>query len=362
MISRLRYAIWLAWRKIILRPTLSVLIFLIMIFLITSVIIMFNEHIAYGDAVLKVFPSFLGEVGEIGDTNLAVQISVVIGLIASISFIVVITASITSMLVDFLRKGGAMATRANFSNHTIICGWNFQGEQIVRDLLKADTKKHQGVVILAINEERPLKEERVEFIRGDPSVDENLIKAGIKKAANVIVLTDFFQSPSDADAKTIMIALAVESINRDVHSCVQIMNSANCSLLKHAHVDEVICLDQLGGSLAVFSALNHGLSTIISELLTFDKGSEIYRYNYPLSDEMVGREYISVAQSLAERHMVLLAVETDYTDDLKQMERLDVLHKVPEEDRVVIINPRSDYKIRKSDTLFLIAESEPSEL
>jgi voltage-gated potassium channel len=152
---------------------------------------MTTEQIGYGDAVLKVFPSFLGEIGEIGDPNLAVRISIIFGLLASISFIVVITGKITSVLVDFLSRGGSMVNKVNFSNHTIICGWNFQGKQIVKDLLEADTKNHNGIVVLADCEKIPINESRIVFVKGNPSNDEDLRRVGITKACNVIVLTDF---------------------------------------------------------------------------------------------------------------------------------------------------------------------------
>jgi voltage-gated potassium channel len=159
-----------------------------------------------------------------------------------------------------------------------------------------------------------------------------------------------------------MIALAVESLNRDVHSCVQIMNSDNCSHLEHAHVDEIICLDQMGGSLAVFSALNHGVSKIVSELLTFNEGSEIYRYSRHLSNDIVGKNYSVVAQALAKRHMSLLAVETDSSEAIMKLRNVDVLHKLPEKDRVIIVNPQSDYIIHQGDALFVVSESEPARL
>jgi voltage-gated potassium channel len=361
MISRCRYALWLTWRRIILRPALSILLLLVIIFIIASVIIMLNEHIGYGEAILKVFPSFLGEVGEVGDRNIAAEISIIIGLLLSISFIVIITARITSGLIEFMRRGGSMAKKVNLSGHTIICGWNFQGKHIVKNLLAANTKRRREVVILAECQERPLKEERVHFVMGDPSKDEDLKRAGIAKASNVIVLTDFTKDASAADAQAILIALAVESLNRDVHSCVQIMNSANCSHLRNAHVDEIVCLDQVGGSLAVCSALNHGVSTIVSDLLTFNSGSEIYRCDN-LSDEMVGEEYSVVAQALATRHMSLLAVETDSTEELMKLKKVDVLHEVPEKKRVIIVNPQSVYTIHQGDALFVVSESEPARL
>lgn len=255
-----------------------------------------------------------------------------------------------------------MTKKVNLSGHTIICGWNFQGERIVRELLSADARQQRGVVILTDSEERPLKDERVEFIEGDPSQDEDLIRAGVMKADSVIVLTDLTKGANEADAEALMVVLAVESLNRGVHTCVQIVNSANRMHLERAHADEIICLDQVGGSLAVASALNHGVSQIVAELLTFDIGSELYRYDDHISEELVGKEFAEAVQVLAQQRIILLAVETDYSEKLLQQLSVDVVYKLPEEERVMVVNPQSRYEIRQGDALFVIAESQPPKL
>ena len=86
-----------------------------------------------------------------------------------------------------------------------------------------------------------MADERVEFIKGDPSQDESLIRAGIERADNVIVLSDCTKGANDADAEALMVVLAVESLNRKVHTCVQFMNSSSRVHLEHAHADEIIC-------------------------------------------------------------------------------------------------------------------------
>jgi len=176
------------------------------------------------------------------------------------------------------------------------------------------------------------------------------------------VLTDLTKGANEADAEALMVVLAVESLNRDVHTCVQIVNSANRVHLERAHADEIICLDQVGGSLAVASALNHGVSRIVSELLTFDVGSEFYRYDGHISDKLVGKGFTEAVQVLAQQHVILLAVETDYSEELLQQLSADVVYSLPEEDRVMMVNPQSRYEIRQGDALFVIAESEPRKL
>jgi voltage-gated potassium channel len=352
----------LTWRRIVYRPVLSVLLLLVISYFAATVVIMVYDEVGFGKAVMEIFPAFLGEVGILESPFIAVQLSVVTGLIVSVTFLAIITAKITSLLVEFIRRGGSIVKKVNFSGHTIICGWNFQGERIVKELLAASEKRYQEIVILADSDQRPVKDERVAFINGDPSRDENLVRAGVKRADSAIVLTDLTKGANEADAEALMIVLAVESLNRKVHTCVQLMNSANRGHLERAHADEIICLDQIGGSLVVASALNHGVSRVVAELLTFNTGSEFYRYDGPISDSLVGKEFTEAGQVLAQQRMILLAVETDYSEELLQQLSADVVYKLPEEDRLMVVNPQSRYEIRQGDALFVIAESEPTQL
>jgi len=362
MIARCRYRIWLAWRRIVHRPVLSILLMLVSLYLGAALVVVAYEKVGFGGALMEIFPAFFGELGVVESPFVAVQISIIVGILASVTFIAILTAKITSVLVEFIRRGGSMAKKVNFSGHTIICGWNFQGERIVNELLSANAKHQRGVVVLTNREERPIKDERIEFVRGDPSQDTDLIRAGLMRADSVIVLTDLTKGTNEADAEALMVVLAVESVNRKVHTCVQLMNSANRMHLERAHADEIICLDQVGGSLAVASALNHGVSHIVSELLTFNIGSEFYRYDNHISDRLVGKEFAEAVQVLAQQHIILLAVETDHSKELLQQLSADVVYKLPEEDRVIVVNPQSRYEIRQGDALFVIAESKPTKL
>lgn len=362
MVRKCRYLTWLTWKRIANRPVLSILLLLAFIYLSACFTVMAYEEIGFGDATALILPAFFGELGVMASPVLAVRISLVIGLVASITFLAIITAKITSLLMEFLRRGGSMKRKVKFSGHIIICGWNFQGDGVVSHLLAPDQKQRRPIVVLANLEQRPIKDERVEFIMGDPTQDESLVRAGVMKADSVIVLTDLTKGPNEADAEALMVVLAVESLNREVHTCVQLLNSANCMHLERAHADEIICLDQLGGNLVVASALNHGLSHVLSELLTFNVGSEFYRYDGQISDAIVGEEFTEAVRKLAHRRMILLAVETNDGEDLQQQLNADVLYESSGDGRVMVVNPQSQYKIRQGDALFVIAESEPTEL
>ncbi len=362
MIHKCRYLMWLIWKKIIYRPVLSILLLLVFVYFGATFAVMTYEKVGLGSATALILPAFFGELGIVESPFLAVRISIVAGLIASITFLAIITAKITSLLVEFIRRGGSMVKKVNFSGHIVICGWNFQGERIVNQLLSPNQKQYRHIVVLANTEQRPVKDERVEFIKGDPTQEENLVRAGVMRADSVIVLTDLSKSANEADAEALMVVLAVESLNQKVHTCVQLLNSANRMHLERAHADEIICLDQLGGNLVVASALNHGVSRVVAELLTFNIGSEFYRYDGHISDALVGREFAEAVQVLTQRRMILLAVETNYSEELRSQLSADILYKLPEEERVMVVNPQSQYKIRQGDALFVIAESEPTKL
>jgi Trk K+ transport system NAD-binding subunit len=143
---------------------------------------------------------------------------------------------------------------------------------------------------------------------------------------------------------------------------VQIMNSANRVHMQRAHADEIICTDQMGAHLLVSSTVNHGISSVVSELLTFNDGSELYRYDKPLSDRLVGTKFADAVQLLAKQGMILMGFETTGTSELRKKMSKAVLHNVKGGRRMIVVNPQVDYELSQNDALFIIAESEPTEL
>jgi voltage-gated potassium channel len=356
-----RYAS-LLHRFFVYRPITVVLIALAAFYVWATSLIMVKEGIPFGQAAGLIMPAFLGELGEVECTSVITKISVLIALVSSVAFLAVITAGVTTKFVEFCRTGGSIVKNTSASDHIVICGWSYQGARIVKELLASSARPSRDIVILAKLDRRPVKDIRIEFISGDPTQDDDLTRAGVLRANSVIVLSDADRPANEADAEALMIVLAVESLNRAVHSTVQIVNSDNRIHFERAHADEIISLDQMGGNFIVASATNHGVSRVVSELLTFNSGSEFYRYDGLLSDRLVGKEFSGAAQDLSKRRMILLGFETADTRETRRMLPDDVLHSVANGTRLLVVNPQGDYCLRQGDALFLIAESEPAEL
>ena len=342
---------------IIGRPVIFSLGLLVLAYAGTLLLIAHYDDSSFGEAAIKGMPAFLGELGTPEASSVIVQIAILGSLVISITFLTIVTAKITTIFVEFCMKGGRVVHSVQAAKHIIICGWNFQGDGIVKELIASGTKRE--IVVLADYENRPVAEERVDFVRGDPTQDADLIRAGVERADSVIVLTDLRKDANEADARALMIVLAVETLNRAAHTCVQIANSANSIHLRRAHADEIICLDQMGGNLVVSSAMNHGLSKVVSELLTFDDGSEFYRCEGALTKELVGKEFAEAARDLSARRMVLLGVETDNTEDLHKSLPGEMMHTSEDGARTVFVNPQATYRLKEGDALFVVAVDDP---
>ncbi|MGB2984080.1 MAG: NAD-binding protein, partial [Candidatus Bipolaricaulia bacterium] len=347
-------------------PLVSLLVGLVGSFCVLTVLLRLVDPDveSFRDAVFTVLPPFLGQVIENPDIPLHRALVSVVGLVASIGSLAIITALIVNRFVRLCMKGGRIVKEVRFRNHIVICGWNTQGAAVVDELLRADTGKEQRVVILADLDKRPIEEDRVEFLKGSPIKDTDLRRARIEDADSAIVLTDFAQDPNEADAKALLIVLAVESLNRSVHTCVQILNASNRRHFERVNTDEIICLEQLGANLAVASALNHGTSHLVSELLTFNSGSEFYRYAGKLPENLVGVGFAQAVHTLAERRIILLGIETPDSEEVRKALPDDIAHPLALEDekRIIIVNPQGPYRLQQGDALFLVAEDLPRRL
>ena len=135
-------------------------------------------------------------------------------------------------------------------------------------------------MILADRETSPLDEKGITFIRGNPSSGDDLNRAGLEHVSTVIVLADesnVSNAPDDVDARSLLTTLAVETINHDAYSCVEVIKSENRVHFERTHADELVVSAELTGSLLAASARTHGLSAVIADLLTHPEGQELYR-------------------------------------------------------------------------------------
>ena len=285
----------------------------------------------------------------------------VLALIALLQGLIIATYLVT-IAAFFTIRGGRVMNRSH-KNHFVICGWNFQGPRIIRELLNAKSNDDFDVVI-APGEKIPEKLKgfgnKIFIVEGTSTEDKTLIEAGINSARSAIILTDTNLMPDNADAKSLMITLAVETINPDVYTCVQLQNSDNAIHLQRANVDELVLFDVIGANLSVASALNPGITRMVSELVHFDDGSELWKLSPPLPNDVVGTDFKDASRWFLDKDIILIGVESDELKDSYLVTNDDSEEELTQKPghRGVFVNPKK-YEIQNDDALFVISDEAP---
>lgn len=196
-----------------------------------------------------------------------------------------------SMAAFFVKEGKGMG-EAKVNGHILICGWSSKGEEILRELGAEEVENRRTVVILAPLESTPVKAGLATFVHGIPSNAADLIRAGVERADTAIILADDSEpsaSDSDKDARTLLTALAVEALNPGCYTCVEVLRAENRQHFERTGADELVVSAELTGSLLASSAATHGLSRVVSDLLTHPSGDEFYRL--PVPKRLVGKTF-----------------------------------------------------------------------
>lgn len=245
------------------------------------------------------------------------------------------SASFAAILIDRkIRKNRGMCSSAA-ENHIIICEWNHRAKAILKEL-RADPRTQKiSVVLLADIEEKPVDDPDLIFIRGSAD-EETLKKANLEKAGTVIVLGDDSMEPGVRDAKVVLTALTVESMHRNVYSIVELADKSNEQHCLRANADEIIIGSELSSHLIASAASDHGISRIVSELLSSRYGHELY--SMPVPQEMVGTRFLDL--------FINMKTDRDITVFGIQKGRGGTFFP----------NPAADYPVAENDLLMVIAK------
>ena len=240
-----------------------------------------------------------------------------------------ITGAIIAVIIDFLLKEGQGLGASGFRDHIVICGWNPTAREAV-DELRSDTYRRK--IVLIHDAERNPAEKLVYYVRGDPSNGEDLARADIDVAEAALVFPN--SSSDEADMKSILTVMAIETIAPDVRTVVEVNNPRHVEHFKRAHADEIVVTPRLASHLLARAALYPGLSTLITDMVSGGAGSELYRVKIP--DDYHGMPIDEVSQHFRDdHHATLLAIN-----------RLGQTY----------INPAQDFALLSTDEALVVAE------
>jgi voltage-gated potassium channel len=247
-----------------------------------------------------------------------------------VAIVAAITGALVGFLIEYLLKEGMGMGAAGFRDHIVVCGWNSTARELIAEL-EGDEFTTKVVVIHDV-EKNPAGE-GVYFVSGDITRVDDLKRAGIQEAmAAVICPAD---GSNEADMKSILCCMAIESIAPECRTVVEANNPAHVEHFQRAEADEIVVSSRLVSRLMARSSLYPGLAELVTDIVSGGEGSELYRVSLP--DNCVGLSVDELSAKLrADHRATLLSISRD-----------GVAH----------VNPAQDFRLQTGDDLVVIAES-----
>jgi voltage-gated potassium channel len=219
---------------------------------------------------------------------------------------------------------------AGHRDHIVVCGWSSTARDLVAEL--AGDAYQRKVVVLHDSEKSPAGP-GVGFVRGDVTDVLDLDRAGIRQAEAAVVCP---ASPTnEADMRSILTVMAIESIAPQVRTVVEVNNAAHVDHFRRARADEVMVTSQLASRLLARSSLYPGLAEIVTDIVSGGDGSELHRVRLP--EDYVSLTVDELSAHLRRRHRAtLVAISRDGRS---------------------YVNPATDFRLQPGDDAVVVAES-----
>lgn len=226
-----------------------------------------------------------------------------------------LTATITAAIVERKIKEDLGLTTTKARGHTVICGWNPSGHKVLKglDQQRAEKGKREVVLVADLSEEviADLRNEvphmEIHFVKGDHSHESVLKRANIQSADIAIILAEGATGKpySVGDERTIITAYAINQLAPKVRICAELMDANNEQHLRRINVEDVVVTGEYGGYLLSSAVLSPGIIQVFKELLSRDKGNNLY--NVPIPPSFIGKTVGELAQHFKAEQRALLA-------------------------------------------------------
>ncbi len=225
---------------------LVVLIFLTMMAGSTGYYIIFDGDPSFLDCLYMTVISLTtvgyGEVIQVTG-NTKAEIFTIILITFGMGIILYGISSLTALVIEgqlsgILRKKKMAKQIDKLTDHYIVCGGGETGSGVIAELCK----NNEVAVLIEANADRIERCKAIcdlLFIQGDATDDENLIAAGIKRAAGIIITL-----PSDKD--TLYVTMTARMLNQKIRIISRMTNQHLEQKLLKAGANAVVCPNAIG--------------------------------------------------------------------------------------------------------------------
>ena len=215
------------------------------------------------------------------------------------------------------------------NNHYIVCGYGRMGRALCRYL----TQKHLRFVAIEKNVDRipVMNEDGILYIAGDATAEENLMKAGLQNASNLI-------SALGTDADNVFLVLLAKGLNPDLYVVARASQNASKKPLYTAGADVVVSPFDVGARRMAHAVLRPNVIRFL-ELAFADESTDIHI------------EEITVAES-----STLVDVSLQESEIRKKYDL--IILSIVNQDGTMVFNPSADTRMNAGGSVIAVGSSE----
>ena len=280
--------------------------------------------------------------GDIFPTSIGGRAIGVVLMFFGIGALGMFTATIAGVFVEKRMRKERGLSSYDLEGHIILCEWNDRTREILRDLRADPRSARAPILLLADTETKPIDDEHLYFVRGEVT-EENLRRANVERAATVVIVGDRRLDYTARDAKVVLSTLTVETLNPDVYSIVELASEDNVRHCERAHANEIIVGAEFSSRLISSATLDHGITKILSEILSAQYGNDLI--TVPVPPSLAGHPFLKLFSEMKrDQGMIVVAIQPHGSNDVVTNPGADTL--VAADDRLVVISSRPERENR----------------
>lgn len=268
-----------------------------------------------------------GEVNPVSQTG---RIFTLILIVMGVGFFLYVIGNVVQFLVEgrirlILGRHKLDKQINQLNNHYIICGYGRMGRAFCRYLIQRGLK----FVVLEKSAERVavMNTDHVLYVTGEATVEENLLKAGVKRASNLIATLG-------TDADNVLLVLLAKGLNPSLYVVARASQNASKKPLDTAGADVVVSPYDIGARRMAHAILRPNVIRFL-EYAFADESTDIHIEELPVSENsrLVG---VSLKDS-----------------GIRHSHNLNIL-SIIKEDGDMIFNPSADTKFRTGEKVIAV--------
>ncbi len=246
--------------------------------------------------------------GEVNPVSKAGRIFTLILIVMGVGFFLYVIGNVVQFLVEgrirlILGRHKLDKQIGQLNNHYIVCGYGRMGRAFCRYLIQ----KGLPFVVVEKNEARIpiMNTDHVLHVAGEATVEENLRKAGIKRASNLIATLG-------TDADNVFLVLLAKGLNPDIYVVARASQNASKRPLDTAGADVVVSPFDIGARRMAHAILRPNVIRFL-EYAFADEDTDIHIEEIPVSEssKLVGVKLMESGIRQDYNLMILSIIKAD---------------------------------------------------